>query len=393
MGKLLRRYWQPVGAIYEFHRMAAKDVRFFGEDLVLFRDKSGKFGLVSRNCSHRGTSLALGIPEAHGLRCAYHGWLFDHDGNCVSQPFENPNNEKFRQSCRIGSYPVVPKAGLLWAYFGPSPAPCLPDWDFYSSPGYKEINFATVPCNWLQCQENSMDPIHFEWLHDYAMGSLFGKRTDREGPVRRHARIDFDEFEWGFVYRRLWEGETEAEPSWKIGRVSLWPNCFYPGGPMWHVPIDDVNTFIVVLTLLPLPNSITTQQDTIPCWQVSTQNEKGQPLAGQQQQDMLVFAGQGAIQNRLNEHLGTSDAGIAMFRKRLKTELQALEEGRDPKGVLRDPARNHRIPLPAYEVHGTINPHFAPVFAGRPKEVIEEYVKFCRKQQSPVTRSQELPKD
>ncbi|TMH46380.1 MAG: Rieske 2Fe-2S domain-containing protein, partial [Betaproteobacteria bacterium] len=155
MGELLRRYWHPVAAVSEFDKNAIKPARIMGEDLVLYKDLSGTYGLIARHCRHRAADLAYGTVEQCGLRCHYHGWVYDEGGQCIDQPFEQKFDPQGRLKKRIrtAAYPVQAKAGLLWAYLGPPPAPLLPDWEPFSwKNGFAQIVFAEVPCNWLQAQ-------------------------------------------------------------------------------------------------------------------------------------------------------------------------------------------------------------------------------------------------
>jgi 5,5'-dehydrodivanillate O-demethylase len=134
MGNLLRRYWMPIAGVSEFETISIKPLRLFGEDLVLYKDMGGTFGLVDRHCPHRRADLSYGFVEDCGIRCNYHGWRFDEAGNCLEQPYEDVANPdaRFREKIRITSYPIEPKGGLLWAYMGPQPAPLLPDWEPFS---------------------------------------------------------------------------------------------------------------------------------------------------------------------------------------------------------------------------------------------------------------------
>ena len=211
MGGLLRRYWMPIAAVSEFDDKSIKPVRLLGENLTLYKDLSGTFGLVDRHCPHRRADLAYGFVEECGIRCNYHGWLFDRDGRCMEQPYEDvaAPQANFKDKIRITSYPVESKAGLIWAYLGPQPAPLVPDWEpFTWKNGFVEIVFAEIPCNWFQCQENSIDPLHFEWMHMNWSVRL----KDQVGPYSpRHLRMEFEEFDYGFVYRRLREGMSESE--------------------------------------------------------------------------------------------------------------------------------------------------------------------------------------
>jgi 5,5'-dehydrodivanillate O-demethylase len=180
VGELMRRYWQPVAAVAELDDNPVKQVRLMGEDLVLYRDKSGTYGLLELHCPHRRADLSYGFVEDCGLRCNYHGWAFNEQGDCIEQPFEEVAHPEanFKDKVKIRAYKVEAKAGMLWAYMGPDPAPCLWDWDIYHEQGFKQVIFTYIPCNWLQCQENSIDPVHFEWLHSNWSQKLRG----RDGP-------------------------------------------------------------------------------------------------------------------------------------------------------------------------------------------------------------------
>ena len=167
MGELLRRYWMPIAAVAELDDMPIKAVRLMCEDLVLYKDKSGTYGLIDAHCPHRRADLSYGIIEEDGLRCNYHGWLFNEEGRCLHQPFEETARPDSTLQGPHGDQELQRrgKGGILWAYLGPKPAPLVPDYDFLVEPGYKQIVYAEIPCNWFQCQENSIDPVHFEWLH------------------------------------------------------------------------------------------------------------------------------------------------------------------------------------------------------------------------------------
>ena len=240
VGELMRRYWHPFAAATELDERPTKAVRLLGEDLVLYRDKSGTLGLIERACPHRRVDLSYGIPEEHGLRCMYHGWMMDETGQCIEQPFEetvHPDG-RFKEKVKIAGYPVQELGGMLWAYMGPTPAPLIPMWEpFTYENGYSDIGIAELPCNWLQCQENSHDPVHLEWLHGY-----WGVAQQREKAValggeadlspiipRNHKKIGFTEFEHGIIKRRVVEGTTEEDHDWKVGHPALFPNILFVG--------------------------------------------------------------------------------------------------------------------------------------------------------------------
>ena len=169
MGALLRRYWQPIAAVAELDDAPTKPVRLLGEDLVLYKDLSGHYGLLERHCPHRSADLSYGIVEECGLRCNYHGWMFDETGACREQPFEDIDAPeiRFRDQIRIRRIawrrrraccgPISGRSRRRWCRTGSRSC-----WDN----GFVQIVFSTVPCNWFQCQENSIDPVHFEWMHD-----------------------------------------------------------------------------------------------------------------------------------------------------------------------------------------------------------------------------------
>ncbi|MEO6380115.1 MAG: Rieske 2Fe-2S domain-containing protein, partial [Caulobacteraceae bacterium] len=153
-GELMRRYWHPIYPEALLRENPVAKVRILCEDLVLFRDRSGRLGLVQERCPHRGVSLSLGIPQQQGLRCCYHGWLFDTDGKCLETPLE-PVNSRMKDHIRAKAYPVEEMGGLIWAYLGPAPAPLLPRWDLFERPGgFRQILAHKLPCNWLQAMEN-----------------------------------------------------------------------------------------------------------------------------------------------------------------------------------------------------------------------------------------------
>lgn len=351
MGEVLRRHWHPVAGIDELEREAIKPVRLMGEDLVLFKDLGGRYGLVDRQCAHRRADLSYGFVEDNGIRCNYHGWQFDAQGQCVQQPFEEQVDPQARLKCktRIKAYLVQPKAGMLWAYLGPLPAPELPDWEPFSwANGFVQVVFSDVPCNWLQTQENSIDPVHFEWMHANWSRRLRGHTG---GYAPRHLKLDFEEFEHGFLYKRISEDTSEQHPMWTIGRVCLWPNGFFLGDHFeWRVPVDDENTLSVTWSFIRVPREREPYvQASIPSW-VSPIKEAqtGRWITSHViNQDIVAWVGQGRIADRTRETLGASDRGIAMIRRRMADDIDAVQAGRDPKGVLRDPALNHKVFLPS----------------------------------------------
>ncbi len=351
MGELLRRYWHPIAAATEFEEQRTKAVRLLGEDLVLYKDRSGSYGLLERHCPHRRADLSYGYVEECGLRCTYHGWAFDGEGNCTSQPFEDMmhENRRFRDSVKIDAYPVVEMAGLVFAYLGPAPAPLCPNWELFNyENGFRQIVIADIACNWLQCAENNIDPVHFEWLHNnWSLEQLghFGERSPA------HVRIGIDSWEFGFGYRRILENTDESGPLWTQPRLHIMPNLFMPGGTHfeYRVPVDDEHTLSLVWCYEAVPlEQRPYHQERIPHWYADITD----PVTGRWisshviNQDTIAWIGQGTLADRTKEHLGVSDLGVRMFRKQLRADLQAVAEGRDPTGVVRDPEKNAIIRWP-----------------------------------------------
>ena len=351
MGDLLRYYWMPIAAVSELNDHPVKPVRLMGEDLVLYRDHEGTYGLLDQHCPHRRADLSYGWVEDCGLRCNYHGWKFDQDGRCLDQPFEETANPSahYKDRVRIKSYKVEAKAGLIWAYMGPDPAPLCPTWEpFTWENGFVQIVFSEVPCNWLQCQENSIDPVHFEWLHSNWGAAMKGNRDGQK--IASHLKIGFDEFDWGFVYRRVMEGGSVDDELWTVGRTCLWPNCLFTGDHFeWRVPIDDENTLSVgwFFNAVP-PERRPFKQESIPYWYSPIKDpETGRWITSHvMNQDFVAWVGQATYADRTQEHLGDSDRGVIAMRRRLMDDIKVIADGGEPKAVVRDPKLNQCVTLP-----------------------------------------------
>lgn len=340
MGELLRRYWHPIAAEGEFlgpDAVTTKAVRLMGEDLVLYRTPTGRFGLVEPHCPHRRAGLVHGYVEDDGIRCSYHGWKFGLDGRCLAQPYEDmvAPTERFRERVCALSYRAQAKAGLVWAYLGPDPAPYIPNWEPFTFPdNFRQILFHTVECNWLQCQENSIDPVHFEWLHN---NWIPGQASNVGGYAPAHERLGFDEWEHGFMYRRLHTGETETSDAWVTGRLCIMPNLFAPVHFEWRVPIDDENTLSVVWFYEKVPDELGPfEQPVIPHWWGRLRDDAGRLITSHVlNQDQLSWESQGRIADRTREQLGRSDRGVQLFRKRLLDDAERVQRGEDPSNVVR----------------------------------------------------------
>jgi 5,5'-dehydrodivanillate O-demethylase len=355
MGELLRRYWLPVAASSDLVRGAAQRVRLLGEDLALFRDATGRLGLLEAACPHRGASLAHGCVDHQGIRCPYHGWKFDAQGACLELPSE-PAESPLRGRVRARAHSVEELGGLVFAYLGPAPAPLLPRWDLLVWEGVlRDVGHALVPCNWLQIMENSVDPHHIEWLHGHHLAHVRG-REGRAKPThyrRRHVKIGFDVFEHGIVKRRVLEGGSEDDEDWQVGHPLVFPLMLRVGAHRQHrfqfrVPVDDTHTRIWWYACYRPPEGVKLPpQFEVPRYEVPWQDERGEFLVDfVDGQDIMAWVSQGPIADRTRERLSAADQGIALFRRLLLEQLEEVRAGRDPLGVIRDPARNQVIELP-----------------------------------------------
>ncbi|MCL6592549.1 MAG: aromatic ring-hydroxylating dioxygenase subunit alpha [Alicyclobacillus sp.] len=391
MGNLLRRYWMPIAAASEMQERWTKKIRLLGEDLVLYRDRRGQLGLIAERCPHRGVSLEYGIPEECGLRCPYHGWMFDGSGQCLEQPNEPPEST-FKNRVRIAGYPVQELGGLIFAYLGPEPAPLLPRYDLFVRENVvRTIGYAVIPCNWLQIMENSLDPIHLEWLHGRYFQYVFEQegRPQETWPIsKHHEKIGFDLFEYGIIKRRVLVGQTEECEDWKIGHPVIFPNMLRVGDYGAHsfqirVPMDDTHTYHIWYTCFVPAEGVRVPDDyPISLYEAPLYDEHGKFITDYiDGQDMMSWVTQGTIADRTNERLGTSDKGIIMYRQLLLQELAKVERGEDPMCVLRDPARNEVIQLPQEENKygvGNLLSGIAKDWNTRYAPNIDEIVRLCR---------------
>jgi 5,5'-dehydrodivanillate O-demethylase len=372
MGALLRRYWHPVAALDEMKDRWTKRVRILGEDLVLYKTRAGKLGLIEESCPHRRASFYHGIPTQDGIRCMYHGWEFDGAGVCTHMPFEKGRNAL--QGRKIAdAYPVEELGGLLFAYLGPQPAPLLPRFaEFTWANCVRSVGRHDIPCNWLQCMENSADPVHTEWLH----GQLHEFRHEKEGVktaiAHKHDRIAFDEFPYGLVKRRLYEGQSETAEDWTVGHPIVFPNILLvgSGGGLWkahtfqiRVPIDDENTAHWWYHAYVPPQGMTPREEYLnraPYYEPVLKTPDGEyDLEMIDAQDIMAWVTQGEIADRTRENLAASDTGVVAYRRMLLRELEKIERGEDPIGTIRDPANNGPISLPIEKGKNMLSDGFA----------------------------------
>ena len=334
-GEMLRRYWWPVGFSEQVaSRGRPSAVRILGEDLVLFRDGVGAPGLVGLHCSHRGTSLEYGRVEEVGIRCSYHGWLYDRAGRCLDQPAE-PEDSTFRDRIRHPAYPVQELGGLIFAYLGPDPAPLLPRYDVLLQEGGARVMGAKFDhCNWLQGAENAVDQSHLPFLHASVYPSMAMKRP----------RVEWERTWYGVKATTRIPGIPTPKYSHLLfpsnNRVTTARVGTNPDHNIrWRVPVDDTKIANFWVNYYPHGEG---EPGTVKVlgWRanqpgVYERTEDGYWAVASTDQDRMAGETQGVIMDRAAEHLGSSDRGVVLLRTMLLEAIQAVRQGRDPIGIIR----------------------------------------------------------
>jgi phenylpropionate dioxygenase-like ring-hydroxylating dioxygenase large terminal subunit len=342
-GEYLRRFWQPVAFARDLTDAPLR-VRILGEDLVVFRDRGGRVGVL--HCAHRGTSLEFGIPLERGIRCCYHGWVYDVDGRCLETPGE-PAGSRLCERVWQGAYPTREFTGLVFAYLGPPERrPAFPRYDSYAVAGLTLMPAAqfTLPCNWLQVKDNSMDPVHTAFLHALSSGYQF---TEAFGAV---PELDWLMTEAGMVYvatRRLgdlvWVRVCDFMPpnvhqfTREIEEATAPKAASRPVIIRWAVPNDDTHTTNFELAQVDPAWGLSAAQVASPGFGQSGDR----PYAERQRfpADFDAQAGQRTIAVHALEHLGSTDRGVIMLRKIVREGVQAVARGEDPWGLVREDSR------------------------------------------------------
>lgn len=365
MGELLRRYWWPVGLSADLKNKPTL-IRLLCEDLVLFRDGQGRPGIVGAQCSHRRANLCLGNVTKDGLRCRYHGWMYDINGQLLDVPGEPPNTV-LKQNVHHLSYPAEELGGFVFAYLGPKPAPLLPRFDFLAGEGEhhaKITGFAN--CNWFQIMDNVMDPYHVSFTHAPTW-------TDLETVPE----LKLEETEWGLIHKTYRPGPDKDTINYREHHF-LMPGLSCggssqrnldgatgtpPSGCRWTVPIDDTHTMNVRARFKSVDNKGKWKSDPIiigwkpiPIVPYREYKESDTPTLGYTigpviaEQDAAIMDSIGPIADRENENLGpVIDEGPRMLRKMYLEQIEEVRAGRDPKGTIRDKAKNNLIVIPSYE--------------------------------------------
>ena len=351
-GELLRRYWHPIAPSSECTDLP-KEVRRFGEDLILFRNKKGEPGLLYPRCVHRGTSLLYGQVEEDGIRCCYHGWKFDVEGNCLEQPCE-PEGGRNRYRVRQPWYPVVEEYGAIWAYMGPPERqPLFPIFSCFEDLADDEevvtlwasANGEAGPFplehNWCQLNDNAVDFFHVVMLHTTISGPQFDWEPRYAGRLPE-ARWDYSADGRSVLGQNI-HPYDDAGNKWGRLEQHILPNIisfglFIEDGPTdsIHVmlPFDDTHCAHVV---------VARRKKNAPQRRFESKMPDGSPrkrwidMTLEERQrfptDYEAQGGQGPTTFHSEEHLTYTDTGLAMQRRIFKQQCEVVANGGDPIGV------------------------------------------------------------
>lgn len=380
-GAMMRRYWHPVALSTELPPGGAPlPIRILSEDLVLFRDEAGAPGLLQRHCPHRCADLSYGRLEDGGLRCLYHGWLWDVAGNCLEQPGEPPQST-YKDEVKAIAYPCREVAGMIFTYMGGGAAPEMPDFEFLrAGDPHRFLQRSDLECNYLQSLEGNIDPVHLSFLHrpnkrsdSRAVPGSDNKSADMYYAEDRAPRLDLEPTDYGL---RIFSVRASG-PDKQYVRVTnfIMPNSAAIVGQEgrvnegysvhWHVPIDDTHNMRFDFTynrVRPIdkekylsregdlfgPDGVEQRRRKNRYFQdrdaMATENFTGMGRSFNVH-DAFASESQGPIHDRTREHPATSDRIIIQARRQLLEAIRAVEEGGEPRGVARDPAQRDRSDL------------------------------------------------
>jgi phenylpropionate dioxygenase-like ring-hydroxylating dioxygenase large terminal subunit len=330
-GEYLRRFWQPVVVASEL-RDVPNRLRILGEDLVAYRDRSGTIGLLELHCAHRGTSLEFGLVGERGIRCCYHGWLFDADGAILETPGE-PADSTLKDRLCHGAYPVREHGGLVFAYMGPPDRmPPFPILDTYDLPGYRQMARAPTvwECNWLQVKENSMDPAHLAFLHTLPGSDGFTE------DFREHAEWDWMATPIGMVYidtRRRGDRVWVRVADFILPNIHQFPpnadpmaqrnSLNRPMATTWAVPLDDRQTMQIGYYRAPEGREFRRGagfgQDA------SRPYAERQRVPGDYDAQVSIHGG---LSRHGLEHLAATDRGVVTMRKMIRQGIRTTKSGK-----------------------------------------------------------------
>jgi 5,5'-dehydrodivanillate O-demethylase len=343
MGKLLRRFWHPVVTAAHLAPGTASGLRILGEDLTLFRGASGTPYLIAGRCAHRCTVLHTGWVEDEQIRCMYHGWRYDGTGRCTEMPAEKHGKPDL---VRIASYPLHEYCGLIFAYLGDGAAPSF-DLSRKAALERPDDELTTREevwdCNWLQQAENSLDSTHLSFAHQWPTPGRLGEEVGASIPELAYAETSA-----GIRQTATRDGNV---------RISEWtfPNNNHillapprKGDPWintvaWAVPVDDERTLRFAIYAHPggelgaqlrragLGASVNAPQHAAVLFGSHRfpEGTSGNDALGFQ--DYVAVRGQGVVHDRTLGQLGSSDAGVALLRRIIFRELEALVAGKPTK--------------------------------------------------------------
>lgn len=343
-GEYLRRYWHPFYIASDLGDQP-RLLKLLGEELVLFRDGEGQYGLVHKKCPHRRASLEFGNCESRGIRCCYHGWVFDVDGTILDIPGEPEGSEAVERTCsnlRLGAYPVKEFRGLLFAYLGPPELlPEFPDYDAYHTPGISMSPYSVhFRCNWIQVLDAIVDPVHTAFLHQSQFSDGFGKMGELEFYNRQGIRF------LGTATRRV------GDNIWVRVNELILPNFTQAGSAFacdgtskrlfgrsaftrWVVPLDDENCIAYAWGNFGErgdPEEYNNQQGMEQIEQgeiVDRSYEERQQSPG----DVEAVESMGAISDHEKEYFVPGDRGVGMYRSRIRKFCRELEKGIEPPRI------------------------------------------------------------
>ena len=353
-GKFMRRFWMAVGRSQDLAKGTAKPIRIMSVDYVLYRGESGRAQVMDYRCPHRGAQMHLGWVEGDDIRCIYHGWKYDCTGQCIEQPAEDSS---FASKVKMGSYPTREYMGLIFAYFAENEPPEFPPFPGARADAIVDLwNVETVPCNYLQCLENSMDETHVAFVH--RPGGSHSKIADL--PV-----VGAEEADWGMLRtgtRANGKVRRSLHYMPNVTRVIVPPVAGMDGVGGWveiffnFTPIDDENHLWLITSNVTVSGADVDAYRAKraeyhqkiaaarPARDLAVELMAGQHNYSQMQhpdlvivQDIAVQAGQGRIADRQHERLGRSDVAIILWRKILARELRAIADGRPVKNWTRAP--------------------------------------------------------
>jgi len=364
MGDLIRRYWIPALLSEEIPAPDCPPVRvkLLGEDLVAFRDSQGRIGLLGEHCPHRGTSLFFGRNEECGLRCLYHGWKFDVDGNVLDTPAE-PAGSDFRKKLRHTAYPAHEANGVIYAYLGPrEDMPLFPAYEWTQVPlEYTYVTKCLLECNYLQGLEGECDSSHLSFLH-----RSFG--NERNQPLYKSDTAPVYETEDTDFGVRLVATRNSGERHYIRFSAFVMPvyGCVPAGRPTnelegyeihTYVPADDTHCWRYDIGFrrdrAVRDDEVHRRKQILPDY-TRVRNARNHYLQDRRVQRTVNFTGiedflnhdacatesMGAIFDRSKEHLGVSDKAVIAVRKFLLASVKRLQNGNEPPHLVRDPEKN-----------------------------------------------------